>query len=72
MAEALRTTPVEHTEQLRALTWKSVALGLILVLVAALGGFYARHILHTTRLAQNHLSLAVVFPFAVTVVFFRH
>ena len=56
----------------RALTYKSIILGLILVLVAALGGFYARHILHTTRLAQNHLSLAVVFPFAITVVFLRH
>ena len=56
----------------RALTYKSIILGLALVLVAALGGFYARHILHTTRLAQNHLSLAVVFPFAITVVFLRH
>lgn len=56
----------------RALTYKSIILGLTLVLVAALGGFYARHILHTTRLAQNHLSLAVVFPFAITVVFLRH
>lgn len=54
-----------------AVTWKAVSLGLALVLVAALGGFYARHILHTTRLAQNHLSLAAVFPFFIVAVFLR-
>ena len=54
-----------------ALTWRSLGLGLLLVLAASLGGFYARHVLHTTRLAQNHLSLAVVFPYIITVILLR-
>ncbi|MBK34965.1 MAG: hypothetical protein CME26_05475 [Gemmatimonadetes bacterium] len=62
------TTDIETQ---RAVTWKAVTIGLILVLAAALGGFYARHILHTTRLAQNHLSLAAVFPFFIVAVFLR-
>ena len=69
-----KTQPDSHVAALpdgRALTWKSLTLGLLLVLAAALGGFYARHILHTTRLAQNHLSLAVVFPYILTVVVLR-
>ncbi|MCZ6635556.1 MAG: hypothetical protein O7G87_19315 [bacterium] len=72
MAELLEQEPeVVARSDARALTWKSLTLGVLLVLLAALGGFYARHILHTTRLAQNHLSLAVVFPFVVTVLFLR-
>jgi hypothetical protein len=55
----------------RAVSWKSVSLGLALVLAATLGGFYARHILHTTRIAQNHLSLAVLFPFSILAVLLR-
>ena len=62
------TTDIETQ---RAVTWKAVTIGLILVLAAALGGFYARHILHTTRRAQNHLSLAAVFPFFIVAVFLR-
>ncbi len=70
MAEVLK--PIEEHQAVdRALTWKSLGLGLVLVLLAAIGGFYARHVLHTSRLAQNHLSLAVVFPFVMTVLFLR-
>jgi hypothetical protein len=29
----------------RALTWKSLTLGILLVLAAAIAGFYARHVL---------------------------
>ena len=70
MAEVLK--PIEEHQAVdRALTWKSLGLGLVLVLLAAIGGFYARHVLHTSRLAQNHLSLAVVFPFVMTVLFLQ-
>jgi hypothetical protein len=72
LAQAEKRHPEDGEQDVgRALTWKSVGIGLALVLAASLGGFYARHVLHTTRLAQNHLSLAVVFPFFVTVLALR-
>jgi hypothetical protein len=70
-ASSASTRPHDDVPAERALTWRSLALGLLVVLLATLGGFYARHILHTTRLAQNHLSLAVVFPFSAIVLFLR-
>lgn len=69
--QAPAATPAADPDAGPALTAKSLCLGILLVLAASLGGFYARHILHTTRLAQNHLSLAVVFPYIVTVLVLR-
>ncbi len=52
-----------------ALTLRSLAIGTGIVVAAVLGALYSRQVLHSTRLAQNHLSLAVVFPFTLIVVF---
>jgi hypothetical protein len=40
----------------------SLTIGSILTVLATIAGSYARFILHTTRLDQNHLSVAAVFP----------
>ena len=43
-------------------TFWSLTLGVVLTVVATTAGSYARFVLHTTRLDQNHLSVAAVFP----------
>lgn len=44
------------------ITFWSLTLGAVLTVMATVAGSYARFILHTTRLDQNHLSVAAVFP----------
>ena len=46
----------------QAVTIRALALGAFLTVMATVAGSYARFILHTTRLDQNHLSVAAVFP----------
>ena len=45
-----------------AVTFRALVLGTFLTVMATIAGSYARFILHTTRLDQNHLSVAAVFP----------
>ena len=47
------------------LSFWSLTLGTGLCVLATIAGSYARFILHTTRLDQNHLSVAAVFPLVV-------
>jgi len=44
------------------ISFGSLTLGASLTVLATVAGSYARFILHTTRLDQNHLSVAAVFP----------
>ena len=44
------------------ITFWSITIGAVLTVMATVAGSYARFILHTTRLDQNHLSVAAVFP----------
>jgi hypothetical protein len=44
-------------------------IGSALTVMATVAGSYARFILHTTRLDQNHLSVAAVFPLVLIVLF---
>lgn len=46
----------------QAVTVRALVLGAFLTVMATVAGSYARFILHTTRLDQNHLSVAAVFP----------
>ena len=48
-----------------AVTFRALVLGTFLTVMATNAGSYARFILHTTRLDQNHLSVAAVFPIVV-------
>ncbi|MDE2798968.1 MAG: hypothetical protein OXI94_09900, partial [Gemmatimonadota bacterium] len=48
-----------------AVTFRALVLGTFLTAMATIAGSYARFILHTTRLDQNHLSVAAVFPIVV-------
>ena len=48
-----------------AVTFRALVLGTFLTVMATIAGSYARFILHTTRLDQNHLSVAAVFPIVV-------
>ena len=50
-------------------TFRSLALGMLLTVLATTAGSYARFILHTTRLDQNHLSVAAVFPVTLIALF---
>ena len=43
----------------------ALTIGSVLTVMATVAGSYARFILHTTRLDQNHLSVAAVFPFVL-------
>ena len=45
-----------------AVTARALVIGTFLTVMATVAGTYARFILHTTRLDQNHLSVAAVFP----------
>ena len=47
----------------------SLSLGTALAVMATVAGSYARFILHTTRLDQNHLSVAAVFPLVLIALF---
>ena len=51
------------------ITFWSLSLGATLTVMATVAGTYARFILHTTRLDQNHLSLAAVFPLVLIALF---
>ncbi len=46
-----------------------MSIGTVLAVLATVGGFYGRLVLHTTRLDQNHLSMAALFPLALIVLF---
>jgi hypothetical protein len=66
--------PIEtdHTQdefQRSPITVKSLLIGTILTVVATNAGSYGRFILHSTRLDQNHLSMAAVVPLMVVVLF---
>lgn len=47
------------------ITFWSLSIGTVLTVMATVAGSYARFILHTTRLDQNHLSVAAVFPLVI-------
>ena len=53
----------------RVVTFRAVMLGAVLAMGATVAGSYARFILHTTRLDQNHLSMAAVFPLVLIALF---
>jgi len=55
-----------------AVTLRSISLGTVLAVAATIGGFYGRHVLATTRLDQNHLSMAAVFPLILIALFLAH
>ena len=48
-----------------AVTFRALVMGTFLTVMATIAGSYARFILHTTRLDQNHLSLIAVFPIVI-------
>ena len=45
-----------------SVTVRALIIGVGLTVLATVAGSYARFILHTTRLDQNHLSIAAIFP----------
>ena len=51
-------------------TFLSLTLGTSLCCLATVAGSYARFVLHTTRLDQNHLSMAAVVPLVLIAAFF--
>jgi hypothetical protein len=53
-----------------AVTARSLTIGTFLTVLATTAGTYARFVLHTTRLDQNHLSMAAVFPLVLIVLLF--
>ena len=68
-----RSNPVHvplADQEYRAVTFRSVSISTVLAVAATVGGFYGRLVLHTTRLDQNHLSMAAVFPLVLIVLFF--
>ena len=52
-----------------AVTLRAVTIGAVLAVGATVAGSYARFILHSTRLDQNHLSMAAVFPLVLIALF---
>lgn len=68
--EAPRNTPDDSRQAPEpAVTLRALTTGTVLTIAATLAGSYARFILHTTRLDQNHLSMAAVFPLVLIVLF---
>ena len=68
--EAPRNTPDDSRQAPEpAVTLRALTTGTVLTIAATLAGSYARFILHTTRLDQNHLSMAAVFPLVRIVIF---
>ncbi len=67
-AEPLSVTSSDSVTRSPITPW-SLGLGAILAVMATVAGTYARFILHTTRLDQNHLSLAAVFPLVLISLF---
>jgi hypothetical protein len=55
-------SPVTDPEAKSPISFWSLTIGCALTVMATVSGSYARFILHTTRLDQNHLSVAAVFP----------
>lgn len=71
MAELEQETNIQEVPQSPfAVTSRALFIGVCLTVLATVAGSYARFILHTTRLDQNHLSVAAVFPIVVVGVFF--
>ena len=67
-AEPLSVTSSDSDTRSPITPW-SLGLGATLAVMATVAGTYARFILHTTRLDQNHLSLAAVFPLVLISLF---
>jgi hypothetical protein len=67
VSENLLTQP--ETSQGTAVTGRALIIGMFLTMMATVAGSYARFILHTTRLDQNHLSVAAVFPIVLIGIF---
>jgi len=49
------------------MTWRSLALGVLIVLIINICSPYAEFVLHTTYLATNYFPLGLIFPFFVIV-----
>ncbi len=69
MSVAPQLDPVKESTGRSPITFWSLSLGAALTVLATVAGTYARFILHTTRLDQNHLSLAAVFPLVLISLF---
>lgn len=69
MAAAEQPTEILEPYAQPSITFRALAIGAFLTVVATNAGSYARFILHATRLDQNHLSMAAVVPLMVIVLF---
>lgn len=63
------TSTATKPDQTSALTARALILGASLTVLATIAGSYARYVLNTTRLDQNHLSVAAVFPLFLIALF---
>lgn len=51
-------------------TFRALAIGTTIAILATIGGAWGRFIVETTRLDQNHMSMAAVFPLLLITLFF--
>lgn len=66
---ALRDHQPEAEPLPRLITFRALAIGTTIAILATIGGSWGRLIVETTRLDQNHLSMAAVFPLLLITLF---